>query len=254
MFRYKLILEFDGAPFVGWQRQDNGPSVQAALEAAGRAMCSGGEAVAVAAGRTDAGVHALAMSAHIDLPKEFAADKVRDGLNFHLRPAPIAVLSADLAPADFHARFSCIGRAYEYRLVTRRAHLSLEAGRAWRISRTLDVEAMHEAAQGFVGQHDFTTFRASACQAASPVKTLSEFVVSRDKEHIFLRCAAKSFLHNQVRSMVGSLVEVGLGKWGTGDIQSALAAKDRQYCGPVAPAEGLYFLRADYPALTSNSN
>lgn len=245
MMRYKLILEYDGADFVGWQRQDNGLSIQEVVERAVKAFC--GETVIVyAAGRTDSGVHAFAMAAHIELEKEWRADVVRDALNQHLRPAPIAVLSAEKAADDFHARFSCVARAYEYRIVNRRTPLALDRGRAWRVSSKLNVDAMDDAAQILVGKHDFTTFRSSKCQSDSPVKTLNEISASRLGEDIYIRCAARSFLHNQVRSFVGTLVEVGKGKWRAKDLKAALEAADRTRCGPVAPAEGLYFMRADY--------
>lgn len=245
MPRYKLIIEYDGGPFVGWQRQENGPSIQAAVEEAIRALS--GETVNVAAaGRTDAGVHALAMVAHFDLEKTFRPDVVRDALNQHLRPAPIAVLEASEADEEFHARFSCIGRAYEYRIVNRRSPLTLDRGRAWQVPSILDADAMDEAAQVLVGQHDFTTFRAVACQSNSPVKTLDEISVSRAGEEIFIRCSARSFLHHQVRSFTGSLVDVGRGKWRAKDLKDALEARDRKACGPVAPPDGLYFVRAVY--------
>ncbi len=245
MPRYKLVLEYYGKPFVGWQRQENGPSIQAALEAAAEAL-SGKKAASQAAGRTDAGVHALGMVVHIDLAKAFPADVVQNAINQHLKPAPIAVLSAEIADDDFHARFSCIRRSYEYRIVNRRAPLTIDAGRAWRVSPPLDADAMDAAAQVLVGKHDFTTFRAAACQSYSPVKTLDEISVARAGEDILIRCAARSFLHNQVRSMTGSLVEVGKGKWRARDIKAALEAKDRARCAMVAPPDGLYFLRADY--------
>lgn len=247
MARYKLILEYDGTPFVGWQRQENGPSVQAALEAAVYAL-SGAHKPAHAAGRTDAGVHALGMVAHIDLDKEFPVEKVRDGLSQHLRPAPIVVLQAEQVSEEFHARFSCVGRAYEYRIINRRARLTLDRNRAWRIQQPLDAEVMHAAAQTLVGKHDFTTFRAAACQSASPVKTLNEISVTRAGDEVFVRCAARSFLHHQVRSFAGTLAEVGRKKWRVEDVKAALDAKDRSRCAPVAPSEGLYFLRADYEA------
>lgn len=245
MTRYKLILEYDGGGFVGWQRQDNGPSVQAALEDAVRGFC--GESVtAHAAGRTDAGVHALAMAAHIDLAKDTAADTLRDALNAHLRPLPITVLSAEAAPEDFHARFSAKGRAYLYRIVNRRAPLVLDRGRAWFVPVPLDAAAMHGAAQALVGKHDFTSFRSSECQAASPVKTLDALDVVRDGEEIRVSARARSFLHNQVRIMVGTLKLVGAGKWTRADLEAALAACDRAAAGQTAPPEGLYFLRAEY--------
>lgn len=245
MPRYKLILEYDGTPFVGWQRQNNGVSVQETLEVAARAL-SGESVTAHAAGRTDAGVHALGMVVHFDFEKEFETKAVRDGLNHHLKPAPVSVLQAECVSDDFHARFSCIRRAYEYRIVTRRAPLTLDLNRAWRIPYSLDADAMHAAAQLLVGKHDFTTFRAAACQSASPVKTLEEISVSRAGNEIYVRCAARSFLHHQVRSITGSLAEVGAGKWRAKDLQAALKARDRSYCGRVAPADGLYFVRADY--------
>lgn len=245
MPRYRLIIEYDGGPFVGWQRQENGPSVQGALEDAVMAL-TGGEAGVLGAGRTDAGVHALAMVAHVDIEKAFDTDVVRDALNHHLRPAPIAVLSAEQASDEFHARFSCVERAYEYRIVNRRSPLTLERGRAWQIAAPLDADAMHDAAQCLVGRHDFTTFRSVQCQAETPVKTLNEITVSRIGESVLLQCAARSFLHHQVRSIVGSLVEVGRGKWRERDFKAALDAKAREACGPVAPPDGLYFVRADY--------
>ncbi len=245
MPKYKVILEFDGAPFSGWQRQENAPSVQAALEEAVYRF-SGERVTAHSAGRTDAGVHALAMPAHFDLAKEADPFRVGEALNFHLKPAPISVLSAEQAPEDFHARFSATRRHYLYRIVNRRAPLAIEAGRAFRISPPLDAEAMHAAAQVLVGKHDFTTFRASTCQAETPVKTLSSISVRREADEIIIETAARSFLHHQVRSMAGSLVEVGLGRWSSADFAAAFHAADRTRCGQVAPAEALYFVRADY--------
>jgi tRNA pseudouridine38-40 synthase len=245
MPRYKLITEYDGTNFVGWQRQENGSSIQTLIEGAAKAFC--GEDLTIhSAGRTDAGVHAIAMTAHLDIEKDYPPDTVRDAINQHMRPAPVAILSAEKASDDFHARFSCVRRAYEYRIVNRRAPLALDAGRAWRVSPPLDADAMHEAAQALVGKHDFTTFRAAACQADTPVKTLHEISVSRIGEEVVVRCAARSFLHHQVRSMTGSLVEVGRGKWRARDLKAALEAKDRTRCAQVAPPEGLYFVRADY--------
>lgn len=243
--RFKLTLEFDGGPFVGWQRQDNGPSVQGALEHAALKLC-GLECAAHAAGRTDAGVHAIAMPAHIDLPSRFDAETVRDALNYHLKPNPIAIIDAQEAPQDFHARFSAEARHYLYKIVNRRAPLALESGRAWRIGPALDAEAMNRAAAHLLGRHDFTTFRSAHCQSASPVKTLSALAVARSGAHIEARASAPSFLQHQVRSMVGSLVEVGLGRWRADDLGTALAARNRARCGPAAPPEGLYFLKADY--------
>ena len=231
----------------GWQRQDNGPSIQGALEEAVFKL-SGERVTATGAGRTDAGVHARGQVAHFDLVKEFAADKLRDALNAHLRPDPIAVVQAAIAAADFHARFSATARHYEYRILCRRAPPALDRGRVWHVARALDAEAMHAAAQTLVGQHDFTTFRSVQCQAKSPEKTLDRLDVQRQGEEIAIYASARSFLHNQVRSMVGSLKLVGEGKWRVRDMERALAAKDRAACGPVAPPEGLTLLRVDYPA------
>ena len=244
-YRYKLTIEYDGAPFVGWQRQQNGFSVQEAVETAAQAFCGEPAAVA-AAGRTDAGVHAIAMCAHVDLPAEAAAHVVRDAINFHLKPHPIAILSAELVSPDFHARFSATARHYLYRFVSRRSPLALEAGRAWRLVAPIDVALMHEEAQHLVGKHDFSTFRAAQCQAKSPVKTLTKIAVDERGEVIELTVSAPSFLHHQVRSIAGTLAQVGLGRWSAGDLKKALSAADRTACGPVAPACGLYFLRADY--------
>jgi tRNA pseudouridine38-40 synthase len=245
MPRYKLTLEYDGTPFCGWQYQDNGPSVQGALEAAVKAMT--GDNVRVhGAGRTDAGVHALAQVAHIDLLKDYRADRVRDALNAHLRPHPIGVLSAEVEPDTFEARFSAIRRHYLYRIANRRANLALGVNHAWRVARPLDVAAMHEAAQVLIGKHDFTTFRDTECQAKSPDKTLDVLNVSREGDEVQIVTSARSFLHSQVRSMVGSLVWVGHGKWSAKDMRAALDARDRAACGPVAPSDGLYLVRVDY--------
>jgi tRNA pseudouridine38-40 synthase len=245
MPRYKLVLEYDGAPFVGWQMQDNGVSVQGVLTDAIVAFC--GERVAVqGAGRTDAGVHARGQVAHVDLAKAWDTDTVRDAVNAHLRPHPVAVLAAEIAADDFDARFSAIKRHYLYRIVNRRADLALERQRAWRIGRPLDAAAMQSAAQRLVGKHDFTTFRAAECQAKSPVKTLDRLDVERDGEDIRVNASARSFLHTQVRSMVGSLALVGEGRWSADDLSRALAAHDRAACGPVAPPDGLYLVQVDY--------
>ncbi len=245
MTRYKLVIEYDGRGLVGWQRQDNGPSVQAALEDAVRGFC--GETVtAHAAGRTDAGVHALGQVAHIDLDKETDAETVRDALNHHLKPARIAVLSAEAVDAEFHARFSATERSYLYRIINRRAPLTLDHGRAWFVPVPLDAKAMHEAAQALVGNHDFTSFRASECQAKSPVKTLDALDVTRAGEEVRIEARAKSFLHHQVRNMVGTLKLVGAGKWDRGGVARALAARDRKAAGETAPPEGLYFLGVRY--------
>jgi tRNA pseudouridine38-40 synthase len=245
MPRYKLTIEYDGTSFVGWQVQENGVSVQGAIIAAVAAFS--GETVPVqGAGRTDAGVHALGQVAHVDLTKDWNVDNVRDALNFHLRPHPIAVLAAKRATENFDARFSATKRHYLYRLVNRRADLALDLNRAWRIGRPLDAEAMHTAAQKLVGRHDFTTFRAAECQAKSPVKTLDRLEVRREGEELRVTAAARSFLHHQVRSMVGSLVHVGEGKWSADDLAAALAARDRTRCGQVAPPQGLYLVRVEY--------
>jgi tRNA pseudouridine38-40 synthase len=245
MPRYKLIIEYDGGPFVGWQVQDNGPSVQGAIIAAIKAFC--GEQVMVqGAGRTDTGVHALGQVAHFDLASEREPDTVRDALNAHLRPQPVAILSAEKVAGDFDARRSAVRRHYLYRIVNRRSDLALERGRVWRVGRPLDAAAMHAAAQRLVGRHDFTTFRSTECQAKSPEKTLDRLDVSRAGEEIHVDANARSFLHNQVRSMVGSLVMVGEGRWSADDLADALAARDRAACGPVAPPEGLYLVRVDY--------
>jgi len=245
MPRYKLTIEYDGRPFVGWQAQERGLSVEGVLTAAVAAFC--GETVSLhGAGRTDAGVHALGQVAHMDLARAWDADTVRDAVNAHLRPHPVAVVAASSAADDFDARFSAVKRHYLYRIVNRRADLALDAGRAWRAARPLDDKAMHEAAQRLVGHHDFTTFRAAQCQAKSPVKTLDRLDVERHGEELRIGAAARSFLHTQVRSVVGSLVQVGEGRWSADDLGRALAAHDRRACGPVAPPDGLYLVRVDY--------
>jgi tRNA pseudouridine38-40 synthase len=246
MPRYKLTIEYDGTPFVGWQIQDNGLSVQGVLTEAVLAF-AGERAVVGGAGRTDAGVHALGQVAHVALSKDWPADTVRDALNAHLRPHPVAVLSAERAASDFDARFSAIKRHYRYRIVNRRADLALDVLRAWRVPRPLDVAAMHAAAQQLIGKHDFTTFRSTECQAKSPVRTLDRLDVARDGDEVIVTTSARSFLHNQVRSMVGSLVHVGDSKWSADDLASALAARDRAACGQVAPPQGLYLVRVEYP-------
>jgi tRNA pseudouridine38-40 synthase len=245
MPRYKLTIEYDGTPYVGWQAQDNGASVQGVLTEAVAAFA--GEPVVIgAAGRTDAGVHALGQVAHVDLAKDWDTETVRDAINFHLRPQPVAVLAAERAAPDFDARFSAVKRHYLYRIVNRRADLTLEQNRAWRVPRLLDAEAMHAAAQHLIGRHDFTTFRSTECQAKSPVKTLDRLDVARDGDEIRVTAAARSFLQHQVRSMVGSLIHVGEGKWRVDDLATALAARDRTACGQVAPPHGLYLVRVDY--------
>lgn len=244
--RYKLTIEYDGGPFSGWQRLSEGASVQGALEDAVEKL-TGARSDVVGSGRTDAGVHATGQVAHVDIEKPFEAWKLADALNAHLRPHPIAVLGAKEAAPDFHARFDAVRRVYLYQIINRRAPLTLDRGRSWRVSQPLDADAMHAAAQRLLGQHDFTTFRDSQCQAKSPVKTLDACDVIRTDEHaIAIWCVARSFLHRQVRSMVGTLVEVGLGKMGADDLAAALAAADRARCGPVAPPDGLYLVRVDY--------
>lgn len=246
MPRYKITIEYDGAPFQGWQWQDHGPSVQGALEQAAEKL--NGEFTEVyGAGRTDSGVHALAMVAHVDLVKDLREDKVRDALNFHLVDHPISVLDAQRVPDDFHARFDARERQYLYRILDRRPRLALDRGRVWRIPVKLDTEAMHAAAQVLVGEHDFSTFRDTQCQAKSPVKTMDSIDVSRAGPEIYVRLVARSFLHKQVRSIVGSLAEVGMGKWSADDMRAALNAKKRTACGPVAPPDGLYLVSVAYP-------
>jgi tRNA pseudouridine38-40 synthase len=245
MPRYKLTLEYDGSGFVGWQRQENGLSIQKALEEAVAGFC--GEQVVVAgAGRTDAGVHALGQVAHLDLVREAAPETIRDALNFHLKPSPIAVLSVELAPEGFHARFSATARLYRYRIVNRRAPLALDRGRAWWVPQPLDAEAMAAGARLLLGRHDFTSFRASLCQAPSPVKTLDRLEVRRSGEEVVIEAGARSFLHHQVRNMVGSLKLVGEGKWTAEQIGRVLAARDRTAAGPTAPADGLTLVEVRY--------
>jgi tRNA pseudouridine38-40 synthase len=245
MPRYKLTIEYDGAPFAGWQTQADQLTVQGVLTAAIEAL-SGESPHVQGAGRTDAGVHAHGQVAHVDLAKDWEPDTVRDALNAHLRPHPVAVLAAERVADDFNARTSATKRHYLYRIVNRRADLALAAGRAWRVPRPLDCAAMHEAAQRLIGKHDFTTFRAAECQAKSPVKTLDRLDVARHGDEIDVLAAARSFLHSQVRSMVGSLVLVGEGKWRADDLSAALDARDRAACGPLAPPDGLYLMRVDY--------
>jgi tRNA pseudouridine38-40 synthase len=245
MPRYKLTLEYDGTPFVGWQVQENGPSVQGRLAAAVMAF-SGEASMPRGAGRTDAGVHATAQVAHLDLAKDWPCATVRDALNAQLRPDPVSVLACEHGGDDFDARFSATARHYLYRIVNRRSPLALDRNRAWGVFRPLDADTMNDAAQALVGRHDFTTFRSAECQAASPLKTLDRLTVSCHGEEIAIEACARSFLHNQVRSMVGSLKLVGEGKWPRRDLEQALAAQDRSRCGPVAPAHGLYLVKVDY--------
>jgi tRNA pseudouridine38-40 synthase len=246
MPRFALTLEWDGSPFMGFQRQPHGPTVQAAVEAAVQAVT--GEVVGVhAAGRTDTGVHARAMRAHFDLTRAFDPFRLGEAINAKLKPQPVAVLACAAVADDWHARFSCLGRRYEYRIVNRRAPLTLDRGRAWRITRALDHDAMHAAAQILVGTHDFTTFRSVHCQSASPVKTLDRLDVRREGDEVLIGAAARSFLHHQVRSMVGCLSLVGYGAWTREDLANALAAQDRCKLGLNAPPDGLYFTGAIYP-------
>jgi len=246
MTRWRLTIEYDGAPFMGWQRQDHGPSVQQTLEEALHRMT--GELAAIhAAGRTDAGVHALAMSAHVEIERTLTEHRLREGLNALVRPSPVSVLAAEHVPDDWHARFSCIGRRYLYRILNRRAPPAIDRGRLWHVAVPLDAEAMAEGAQHLVGRHDFTTFRSAHCQSESPVKTLDRLDVSRQGDEIRIEAGARSFLHHQVRSMVGCLALVGRGQWSPSDIKAALDARDRAALGFNAPPEGLYFIEAIYP-------
>ena len=245
MTRYRFTVEYDGRPFMGWQRQMHGPSVQAAIETAIHAIT--GETVEVlAAGRTDAGVHASAMVAHADIAKSITPFRLMEAINARLVPQPVAILDIAVAPG-FHARFDCIGRRYRYRIINRRSPLTFEAGMAWRVPTALDVGAMHAAAQLLVGRHDFTTFRSSHCQANSPVRTLDRLDVVREGQCIDVFAEARSFLHHQVRSMVGCLKMVGAGQWQADDLVVALAARDRSALGLNAPPDGLFFVGAEYP-------
>jgi tRNA pseudouridine38-40 synthase len=247
MPRYKLVVEYDGRAFVGWQWQENGRGVQQAVEEAIARFA--GHAVRVqCAGRTDAGVHATRQVIHADLDKAWRTDTVRDAANAHLRPEPVVILSAAEVDDDFDARHSAVKRHYLYRILNRRSPPALEAGRVWHVARRLDAEAMHEAAQSLLGRHDFTTFRSSDCQAKSPLRTLDRLDVERISDEIRVFASARSFLHHQVRSMVGTLERVGAGQWPVERVAAALAARDRAACGPMAPAAGLYLVGVDYPA------
>ncbi len=245
MPRYCLTIEYDGTPFSGWQIQADRVTVQGVLTTAVKAL-TGEKILVQGAGRTDAGVHACAQVAHVDLAREWQSDTIRDALNAHLRPHPVAVLAAERVADDFNARTSARKRHYRYRILNRRADLTLDLRRAWRVPRPLDDAAMHAAAQRLLGKHDFTTFRSTECQAASPVKTLDRLDVERHGEEVIVLASARSFLHNQVRSMVGSLVAVGEGRWSADDLAAALEARDRARCGQVAPPDGLYLMRVDY--------
>lgn len=245
MPRYKLTIEYDGVPFAGWQRQSNGPSVQAAIEEALTAL-TGDAATVYGAGRTDAGVHALGQVAHVDLDRVWQPGALRNAINAHLRPKPVSIIFTEQVGDDFHARFSAVRRRYLYRIVTRDAPLALDRDRAWRLPAELDAAAMSDAARVLVGHHDFTTFRSADCQARSSFKTLDRLDIERAGDLVSVYAEARSFLHHQVRSMVGSLKLVGEGKWTSSDLADALAAADRSRCGPVAPAHGLYLVNVDY--------
>lgn len=247
MTRFALTVEFDGRPFMGWQRQDHGPSVQQAIEDAAHAV-TGEDVVVHAAGRTDAGVHGLGMRAHCDIAKPITPFRLMEALNARMRPNPVAILACEEVPEDWHARFSCLSRHYEYRIVTRRAPLTWEKGLAWRLPGPLDASAMRAAAAYLVGRHDFTTFRSAHCQAESPVRTLDRLDVVETGDRISVFASARSFLHHQVRSMVGCLSLVGQGKWTPEDVRDALEARDRTTLGLNAPPDGLFFLRAEYPS------
>jgi len=244
--RWRLRIEYDGAPFMGWQRQEHGPSVQQTLEEALHQM-TGELATFTAAGRTDAGVHALAMSAHVDVARHLTSHRLREGLNALVRPHPISVLEVEQVADDWHARFSCVGRRYLYRILNRRAPPALDVGKVWHIAVPLDDEAMAEGAAHLIGRHDFTTFRSAQCQSDSPVKTLDRLEVTSVGEEIRIEAAARSFLHHQVRSMVGCLALVGRGQWQPDDMRKALEAADRSALGLNAPPHGLYFVEAIYP-------
>jgi tRNA pseudouridine38-40 synthase len=243
--RYKIIVEYDGGPFVGWQRQESGPSVQAALEDAILAF-TGERVVVHGAGRTDAGVHALGQVAHFDLAADKRLEEVRGALTFHLKPQPVVVVSAEVAPEGFHARFSATHRRYRYRILNRRTPAALERGHVWHVPVPLDSEAMQQAASVLIGKHDFNSFRSVACQAKSSIKTLDALAVSRCGEEIAIEVGARSFLHNQVRILVGTLQLVGRGQWNRGDVEEALAAKDRTRAGPTAPPHGLCLMEVRY--------
>ncbi len=253
MPRYRLTIEYDGTPFVGWQKQPGETTVQGALEAAFSKFT--GEDIDVrGAGRTDAGVHALGQVAHADLARERLPLKIREALNFHIRPYPVAVVDCEEVPADFEARFSATSRHYLYRILNRRAPPVLDANRVWHMPHPLDQDAMHRAAQLLIGRHDFSTFRASSCQAKSALRTLDGLDVSRVGDEVHINARARSFLHSQVRSMVGSLKRVGEGRWRVDDMARALAAQRREACGPVAPPEGLYLARVGYDATAAIAN
>ncbi len=245
MPRYRLLVEYDGRPYRGYQAQGELPSVQTSIERAVKAFC-GEELRLQAAGRTDTGVHATGQVLHVDLEKDWKPAVVRDALNAHLVPEPISILAADIPGGDWHARFSAKERRYLYRILNRKSPPALDQGRVWHVKKRLDEAAMHAAAHVLVGKHDFTTFRDAQCQAKSPVKTLDVAAVRREGDYVLLEFASRSFLHRQVRSMTGSLAEVGAGRWTAEDLKAALEAADRKACGPVAPAEGLYLTGVSY--------
>lgn len=249
MTRFALTIEFDGTPFFGLQRQPHGPSVQQTVEDAAFRV-TGEEVTLASAGRTDTGVHALAMRSHLDIAKDIAPFRLMEALNAQMRPDPVAITHCEIVPDDWHARFSCVGRSYVYRIANRRAPLTLEKNRAWQVAQPLDADAMDQAAKALVGHHDFTTFRSAHCQSASPVKTLDRLDVERIGDHVLIHAAARSFLHHQVRSMVGCLALVGMGRWQVSRVAEALAARDRQELGLNAPPHGLYFVEAVYPDIT----
>ena len=248
MTRYAFTIEFDGTPFAGLQRQKDAPTVQQAIEDA-LFRITGEKALLFSAGRTDAGVHALGMRSHADIEKPLTPFRLMEALNAHLRPDPVAITHCEIVPDEWHARFSCTARAYEYRIANRRAPLTLEKDRAWLVPQELDADAMHRSAQALVGVHDFTTFRSAHCQADSPVRSIDRIAVRREGMHIIAEVEARSFLHHQVRSIVGCLALVGMGRWREEQVGLALAARDRQELGLNAPAHGLYFVRATYPPL-----
>ncbi len=245
MTRYKLVVEYDGTDYVGWQRQDNGPSIQAVLEDAVRSFCAE-EVVVHGAGRTDAGVHAAGQVAHVDIAKPVSGETVRDAMNHFLLDVSVSVLQAEAVDEDFHARYAAAARHYCYRILNRRSQPALDAGRVWWVRVALDADAMADAAQELLGHHDFTSFRATLCQAKSPVKTLDRLDVTRQGEEVIIEASAPSFLHHQVRNIVGTLKLVGEGKWNRADVRDALAARDRAAGGPTAPAEGLCLVRVEY--------
>ncbi|WP_018184814.1 tRNA pseudouridine(38-40) synthase TruA [Kaistia granuli] len=253
MPRYKLLIEYDGTPYSGWQRQANAPSVQQSLEAAIQRF-SGEAALTFGAGRTDSGVHATGQVAHFDLPGHWTGLRIRDAMNAQLRPEPIAVLEAEPVADAFDARRSAVKRHYIYRVLDRRAPAALEINRVWDVRKHLDIDAMQRAADLLLGWHDFTTFRSADCQAKSPMKTLERLEITRDGEHVLFGVSARSFLHNQVRSMVGTLKKVGEGKWPFERVGEVLEARDRKACGPVAPPGGLYLVKVDYGSPAEQSS